>query len=503
MKCCKQPSGAGHASCAPRPARCARIMALVLCLILITGILPAHAAGSMGNFVSTRSYDGRFSDVAEGAWYYENVVSLYELGLANGQSGSAFGPQSSVTLGEAAAFTARLRSLYETGDPESGASSYPLEDGDPWYAGYVDYLSALGVVDSSFAASYDAPATRAQVAHLIANALPAAEFTDRNAAAVAMGYALHAYITDVDEYTPYQQEILQLYRWGVVTGSDSQGSYYPDRAITRGELTALLTRLADPALRVALEWDLSSYYSARGTTYQDLVEPGTLRRSHSLSDTSAIDSNIRYMLSRGESVLTLQLEAKDVTEAKVTELMNQYLTTMRRYLEQSYNAVNCTYSASTGRVTLRFYSSIFSDALLPSARSTTLDRAIAVHDALWQDGTITADMSEYEKARAYFTWICENCAYDHRATDNSVAHTAYSLFEMGSAVCDGYTAAYNLLLKLEGIDCTTQSTEDHIWTVATLDGTTYHIDTTWGDQTGSIRYQYFAMTPEVSMARFS
>ena len=38
---------------------------------------------------------------------------------------------------------------------------------------------------------------------------------------------------------------------------------------------------------------------------------------------------------------------------------------MRRYLEQSYNAVNCTYSASTGRVTLRLYSSIFSAALLP------------------------------------------------------------------------------------------------------------------------------------------
>ena len=487
----------------PGLLRGGRLLAAVLCLILALGALPARAAGSMANFVALRSYDGRFADVEEDDWYYANVAALYELGLTNGQSDVSFGPRSSVTLGEAAAFAARLRSLYVSGDPEAGAAAYPLEEGDAWYAGYVRYLTALGIVDSAFAASYDGDATRAQVAHLIANTLPASEFSQPNALAVNMGYALRAYITDVDEYTPYQQEILQLYRWGIVTGSDSQGSYYPNRAITRGELTALLTRLADPALRVTLDWDLSAYYSAKGTTYQDLVEPGTLRRSHSLTDEDAIDGNLRYMLSRGESVLTLQLEAKDVTQDNVTALMNRYLTAMRRYLEQSYNAVNCTYSASTGRVTLRFYSSIFSDALLPSARSATLERAIAVHDMLWQTGVVTADMTDYEKARAYFTWVCENCAYDHRATSSSVAHTAYSLFEMGSAVCDGYTAAYNLLLKLEGIACTTQSTEDHIWTVATLDGVTCHIDTTWGSQTGTVRYQYFAMTPEQSLARFS
>ena len=69
-------------------------------------------------------------------------------------------------------------------------------------------------------------------------------------------------------------------------------------------------------------------------------------------------------------------------------------------------------------------------------------------------------------------------------------------------MCDGYTAAYNLLLKLEGIDCTTVSRGDHIWTAAELDGTVYHIDTTWGDQTGAIAYQFFAMTEADALARF-
>ena len=86
----------------------------------------------------------------------------------------------------------------------------------------------------------------------------------------------------------------------------------------------------------------------------------------------------------------------------------------------------------------------------------------------------------------------------------SISHSAYSAFQSGLAVCDGYTAAYNLLLKLEGIDCSTMSTADnsHIWTVAELDGVSYHIDPTWGDQTGSIRYEYFNMTEEKALACF-
>ena len=66
-------------------------------------------------------------------------------------------------------------------------------------------------------------------------------------------------------------------------------------------------------------------------------------------------------------------------------------------------------------------------------------------------------------------------------------------------MCDGYTGAYNLLLKLEGINCTALSNAGHIWTVAVLDGTQVHIDTTWGDSGSSgIDYRYFAMTPEQS-----
>ena len=121
------------------------------------------------------------------------------------------------------------------------------------------------------------------------------------------------------------------------------------------------------------------------------------------------------------------------------------------------------------------------------------------HSMIRMAAETVTEMSEYEKARVYYDWICQNCAYDYSAGDSSLSHIPYALFHDGTAVCDGYTGAYNLLLKLEGISCRGLSNASHIWTVATLDGTDYHIDTTWGDSSGYFTdYTYFAMTPAQS-----
>ena len=152
---------------------------------------------------------------------------------------------------------------------------------------------------------------------------------------------------------------------------------------------------------------------------------------------------------------------------------------------------------------MTFSSSLYADERLDAYREATMAYAIRVHDRLWADGTIAPDMTEYDRARAYFTWICGHCRYDFASDDSSMSHSGYRAFAEGLAVCDGYTAAYNLLLKLEGIDCATASTENHIWTVAELDGREYHIDTTWGDRTGEIAYRYFAMTEADAWARFA
>lgn len=464
--------------------------ALLLALSLLLSI-PAQAAQTDG-FQRIRTYDGAFSDLAPDSVFYDNAVALYEYGLTNGKSDGTFGPGDSITLGQAVIFAGRIRGLYQTGDAEA-ALAYRHET-TPGALAYLRYLQAEGALEQDFVGDYMdfyEPASRAQVAHVLAKVLPEEALPSINSEKVAMGYTARRFITDVDEYTPYYQDILDLYRKGVVGGSGAAGDFRPEEPITRGAAAAMLTRLVDPALRVQLQWDLSSLYSAAGATLADLVEPGTYSVAPATQE--ELESSLRFMLAQGEDQIVFYYPL--VSEDQARRLMNQSLTIMKSCCEQSYNEVRCTRGA--GLLTLRF-SAAGANGRTQEYRAAAMEAAVAVHDKLWAEGTLRPDMTDLEKARVYYTWICENCAYDYQARDDSLSHIPYSLFANQTAVCDGYTGAYNLFLKLEGISCSTVIQGDHIWTTAMLDGSEYHIDTTWGDSGSDISYDYFAMTPRQS-----
>ena len=464
---------------------------LALCLLLT---VPAQAAeNSMDNFVRSKTYAGQFSDLPADSVFYSNVSALYEYGLSVGKPDGTYGLKDSLTVGQAVIFAGRIRSLYRTGEAELGPAAFRAE-GMSTAEPYLRYLQAEGILGTELDGQLTQAATRAQMAHVLANLLPQESLPSINDELVTEGYATRRFITDVTEYTPYYQDILSLYRSGVCAGVDEHGAFLPDSLITRGAAAAMLTRLADPSLRITLAWDLSYAYTAQGTTLASLVEPGAYTAAPATAD--EVDSAVRYMLSRGENTLTLRYSALSAVKAR--QVMQQALAAVKLRCEQGYNSVSCSYSP-TGEMTLTFSAAGAGDRV-QEYRAAAIETAIAVHDELWNSQQITPHMTELEKARVYYTWICDNCVYDYQAGDESLSHTPYSLFTLGTAVCDGYTGAYNLLLKLEGIECTSLSNSSHIWTVATLDGTEYHIDTTWGDSGRTISYNYFAMTEERSWA---
>lgn len=469
-----------------------RIAAMLLAASLLLTVPALAATDSTSNFTRSKTYSGEFSDLSERSVFYDNVVALYEYGLSVGKADGTFGLQDSMTVGQIIIFAGRIRSLYRTGSAESGPSGYAAE-GQAAYVPYLRYLQAEGVLGSELDGTYFSAATRAQVAHVLANTLPETALPPVNDALVTQAYASRKFITDVTEYTPYYRDILTLYRTGVSIGSDATGSYLPGQAITRGACAAMLTRMVDASLRLTPDWDVADAYSAAGTTLASLVPAGTYISAPSTDE--EMDQSIRYMLSTDSNTLKLRY-GTGVTSTFARQVMQQALRIVKTYCEQCYNTVTCTYSIS-GDVTLTFSAASAGDAI-QTYRDETMASAIAVHDQLWRSGALRSDMTEYEMARVYFTWICENCVYDYSAGETSISHIPYSLFHSGKAVCDGYTGAYNLLLKLEGIECSTVSNDSHIWTLATLDGTQYHIDTTWGDSGNSINYDYFAMTPSES-----
>ena len=413
-------------------------------------------------FVLLRVYEGQFADVKDGDWFAPSVVSAYEYGVLNGRGESSFAPSGNVTIAELLTIAARLRAIYTTG---SDAVIPAAKENEAWYAPYVSYLKSQNLLDNSFEGFYLLPASRAQMAGIFAFAVPEEWYTEPNASLVNSAYASREYITDVTDKTPYRSEIL--------------------------------TRVIKPETRLTLTWTVAPYHSVKNATLASLVKaPASTSLPTSAKDTAAIDGLVRNMLARGEHTITLNY-SKALTTATASALTQAFTSCVKTYCEQMYNAVSCR-SYSTGKVVLTFSSTACTDKTLESYRAKALAAAIKVHDSLWESGTLSYDMSQYEIARTYFQWLCDHCRYDNAAADDSASHLAYGALVSGHAVCDGYTGAYNLLLKLEGIECTSLFNDSHIWTLATLDGTQYHIDVTWGDQYGRTDLRYFGMSEEQS-----
>nr|WP_297170964.1 trypsin-like peptidase domain-containing protein [uncultured Agathobaculum sp.] len=210
-----------------------RVISLLLAAVMMTSLLPAAAAG-YENFAAQATYAGQFTDVPEDAWYAQNVYTAYEYGLINGQSPTIFAPDSQLTVAEAVKLAASMHSIFNTGSADFATYG-------PWYQVYVDYALEHGILPAA-RADYNSPATRAVFADVLANALPAEALR-------AINTVDSGAIPDVPAGVDYEQSVYLLYRAGVLTGADSAGSFRPDSTIRRSEAAAIVTRMADPALR--------------------------------------------------------------------------------------------------------------------------------------------------------------------------------------------------------------------------------------------------------------
>ena len=178
-----------------------RVLSLMLALSLMS--VPALAAeNSTENFTRSRTYAGQFSDLPEDHTFYENVAALYEYGLSVGQADGTYGLTVPMTVGQAVIFAGRIRSLYRTGDPEAGPAAFTaaaigLKDAQRVYAPYLWYLQAEGVLDKALDEQLADVATRAQMAHVLANLLPETVLPLVNDSLITQAYASRRRITDV------------------------------------------------------------------------------------------------------------------------------------------------------------------------------------------------------------------------------------------------------------------------------------------------------------------
>jgi plastocyanin len=201
----------------------------------IIGLLPTIAvAASLQVMI-----DGRatvFSDVPSDAWFAVHVKSAAEAGVvsgyknANGTLTGRFGPSNFVTVGEALKIASEGAGYDET--------TYGAGVTGHWAVVYLPVATAEGfdmaLEKHRSAEGFDAPATRAEVASLIAGA-----FKVTHPGAISNRY------TDVNASTPYADAIEALSLSGIIGGdTDAQGNFTgtfrPNERINRAEVVKII-----------------------------------------------------------------------------------------------------------------------------------------------------------------------------------------------------------------------------------------------------------------------
>jgi len=110
----------------------------------------------------------------------------------------------------------------------------------------------------------------------------------------------------------------------------------------------------------------------------------------------------------------------------------------------------------------------------------------------------------YEIELYVHDYLVNNCDYDYEAVDDEDdnAYSAYGAIVEKSAVCSGYSKAFQILCNKLGVECISilgeSHDENHQWNAVRLDDNWYQVDVTWDDsENGEItQYDYFNLTDE-------
>ena len=177
-----------------------------------------------------------FHDVDNSSWYAPYVYALYQKDVVSGLSATTFGPEQSLTRAQLVTMLAH-KETKEHLETFRGQIRFSDVKADQWYAPYVNWAASVGFVAGYKEGTFlpKRPVTRAEAATMI---IRYAELTEGITA------------EKINESVEFKDSIPN---WAARFVSDAQqagyvsgypdGTFRPDRTMTRGEACAVLSRL--------------------------------------------------------------------------------------------------------------------------------------------------------------------------------------------------------------------------------------------------------------------
>ena len=178
-----------------------------------------------------------FEDVPEGVWYYDAVMACAEKGLVSGVGNNQFAPDKTMTRVEF--ITVVVRYLY----PDT-IKNY---DGDKsqWWTFYYNIAIQEGLIKTTefTAADMSVGMSRQEMALVISRALAELGQTPDK---IVSSSKIPDYAT-IGSY--YKDAVRVTYTAGIISGTDSSGTFSPMGTLTRGQACTVLYRLTEANTR--------------------------------------------------------------------------------------------------------------------------------------------------------------------------------------------------------------------------------------------------------------
>lgn len=186
-------------------------------------------------FSPTMQYPDTFEDVKSGDWYYDNVKTVYRLGLMDGLNDYFFDTDSYISVSQAVTVASRLHSIYyDKKIPE-------LQESSHWFDKYKKFAFENFIIYEGEFDSFDRPIMSYELVTLFADALPTEYFNAINEI---------SYVQDVPANLPFAKDILMFYNAGILNGNDDYGTFLPLSNVSRMRAAVIISRVALPEKRL-------------------------------------------------------------------------------------------------------------------------------------------------------------------------------------------------------------------------------------------------------------
>lgn len=441
----------------------------------VLGVLNGNNENNGQETISETEGVSNFSDVSPNDYFFDAVNIMYGKKAIYGYTDGTFRPRNNITVAES------LMILYRMLGIEISHNSLNTV----WYGDVFNEAIKMGVISKNV--DPNSYATRNDIANYIIS-LYRIDITKTTTSNVF-----------VDTNTLVANT---MYEKGIFVGAPAANGvvFNGDSNITRGDLCLVLYRIEEKISNPYNEMLIIGDYVVQSNpvNYSDLIYV-----VKALGESENMTVSIPYYRNLND-----------------TAFLNDLKTNLKSAFEYCFSVYPENFSFTTsldirvesnsygeGKIYLYLSNPNYSKDALLNMRKQFYDSCNSTIQMMLSRGDLDKTMTETQKAQILFEYVAKTTKYD--TGFNPASFTGFGAAIDGEAVCQGYTALYNQLCKLVGIQALGQTGivqktgESHMWTKIKLDDTWWYCDVTFSDpipdRENYCDLNYFMMTYEEIM----